>query len=246
MFSALEEAEAAIVIDAMEEKRFKANDVVITEGQNGDELFVVETGQLKCTKVLPGNTEPTFLKNYHPGEAFGELALLYNAPRAATIIAEEDCLLWSLDRPTFNHIVKDAAARKREKYEEFLKSVKLLESMDHYERSKLGDAIKEATFKKGDTVIKQGEEGNRFFVIVEGEAAAFKSIDGGSPQEVMQYKEKDYFGELALLKNEPRAASVVCKTDLKCVTLDRNSFKRLLGPLDEILRRNMGLYANYA
>lgn len=62
----------------------------------------------------------------------------------------------------------------------------------------------------------------------------------------MQYKEKDYFGELALLKNEPRAASVICKTDLKCVTLDRNSFKRLLGPLDEILRRNMSLYANYA
>lgn len=154
MFSALEEAEAAIVIDAMEEKRCKAGDVIITEGQNGDELFVVETGTLKCTKVLPGNTEPTFLKNYQPGEAFGELALLYNAPRAATIIADEDCLLWSLDRPTFNHIVKDAAARKREKYEEFLKSVKLLESMDHYERSKLGDAIKEATYKEGEMVIK--------------------------------------------------------------------------------------------
>jgi cAMP-dependent protein kinase regulator len=46
--------------------------------------------------------------------------LLYNAPRAATIIADSDSLLWSLDRQTFNHIVKGAASKKREKYENFL------------------------------------------------------------------------------------------------------------------------------
>lgn len=50
------------------------------------------------------------MKEYKPGEAFGELALLYNCPRAATITAVEDSELWSLDRKTFNHIVKDAAA----------------------------------------------------------------------------------------------------------------------------------------
>ena len=53
--------------------------------------------------------EPTFLKPYVPGEAFGELALLYNAPRAASIIAKSDCILYSLDRETFNNIVKNSA-----------------------------------------------------------------------------------------------------------------------------------------
>jgi cAMP-dependent protein kinase regulator len=80
-------------------------------------MYVVETGTLACTKVFAGNTEPTALKEFQPGEGFGELALLYNAPRAATITAKTDCILWSLDRETFNHIVKDAAARKRERYE---------------------------------------------------------------------------------------------------------------------------------
>lgn len=61
-----------------------------------------------------------------PGESFGELSLLYNAPRAASIIADEEALLWSLDRQTFNHIVKDAASKKREKYETFLEKVKIL------------------------------------------------------------------------------------------------------------------------
>jgi len=62
------------------------------------------------------------LKTYKVGESFGELALLYNAPRAATIITKTDgATLFVLDRNTFNHIVKDSAATKRNKYEAFLK-----------------------------------------------------------------------------------------------------------------------------
>jgi len=63
------------------------------------------------------------------------LALLYNAPRAATITSDNESLLYVLDRATFNHIVKDAAIRKKEKYEAFLKKVSLLETLDDYERS---------------------------------------------------------------------------------------------------------------
>ena len=89
------------------------------------------------------------MKKYQAGDAFGELALLYNAPRAATIIADNDCLLWVLDRETFNHIVKDSSRVRREKYEAFLTKVKILESMEAYERSVLSDAFVEETFKAG-------------------------------------------------------------------------------------------------
>ena len=85
MFQALDEKEMQIVVDAMEEKRYKQGDIVIEQGDDGSELFVVESGSLSCKKLFKGKTEPTFLKKYEPGEAFGELALLYNAPRAATI-----------------------------------------------------------------------------------------------------------------------------------------------------------------
>tara|TARA_B110000285_G_scaffold231634_1_gene300798 strand:- start:1708 stop:2004 length:297 start_codon:yes stop_codon:yes gene_type:complete len=98
-------------------------------------LYVVGQGTLSCTKIFKGNSDPTFLKQYQPGEAFGELALLYNAPRAATITSDAESILYVLDRATFNHIVKDAAIRKKEKYEVFLKTVKLLETLDDYERS---------------------------------------------------------------------------------------------------------------
>lgn len=93
------------------------------------------------------------MKKYEPGEAFGELALLYNAPRAATIQADNESLLWCLDRETFNHIVKDSSRKRREKYENFLAQVKILESMDSYERSVLSDAFIEEKFKAGEFVI---------------------------------------------------------------------------------------------
>lgn len=117
-------------------------------------MYVLNTGSLKCTKVFQGNTEPTHLKDYAPGEGFGELALLYNAPRAATITATADSTLMKLDRGTFNHIVKDSAQKKREKYDSFLQSVSILQSMDPYERSKLGDAVREERFADGEFIIR--------------------------------------------------------------------------------------------
>lgn len=223
MFQNLESDEKEVVIMAMEEKKFNAGDMVIEQGTDGDDLYVVEEGILECTKVFvsgfnfeSSSAEPKHLKNYEPGEAFGELALLYNAPRAATITAKTPCKLWCLDRATFNHIVKESASKRRDKYEEFLKSVKILSSMDVYERQKLPDALKTYEFSQGDYIINQGDDGNVFFILINGEAVATKSIDGAPPKEVMQYKEGDYFGELALLKNEPRAANVVAKVSEIC------------------------------
>ena len=119
------------------------------------------------------------MKTYQPGEAFGELALLYNAPRAATITANEPCVLWKLDRDTFNHIVKDASQKRREKYEAFLESVSIFETMEPYERSKLADAFVEQKYKEGDIVIKEGEPGNDLFLIQEGTAIATKTLEAG-------------------------------------------------------------------
>jgi len=183
---------------------------------------------LKCTKVIDG--KETFLKNYGSGDVFGELALLYNAPRAATIVAESACQLWVLDRNTFNHIVKEASQKKREKFENFLSSVPILQNMDQYERSKLADVIKEMKISAGDVIIKQGDQGDDFYILEDGLCVA--TLDSNKDQTVMEYHPGDYFGELALLRNEPRAANVIAKSDGKVITIDRKSFKRILGPLD--------------
>ena len=85
MFSNLDENEKKIVIDAMAIKIYNPNDIVINQGESGDILYIVSTGKLKCYKRFEDNEEDTFLKFYLPGEVFGELSLLYNTPRAASI-----------------------------------------------------------------------------------------------------------------------------------------------------------------
>lgn len=86
---------------------------MIEEGEDGDELFVVEEGELECTKKNKETGTEDYLISYNKGMAFGELALLYNAPRAATIKSTTKVSLYSLDRETFNHIVKNAVTKKR-------------------------------------------------------------------------------------------------------------------------------------
>jgi cAMP-dependent protein kinase regulator len=243
MFSALDEMELKIVVDAIEEVKGQAGDTIIKEGDQGDCMYVLEDGKLTCTKVFAGNTEPTFLKEYQPGEGFGELALLYNAPRAATITAKTPYVIWKLDRDTFNNIVKDAAAKKREKYDNFLQQVEILKTLDTYERSKLGDAVKEYNYKKDDVIIREGEEGDIFFLIAEGTCIATKVLNGPEPTKVKDYQRGNYFGERALLTNDLRAANIIVTSDTcKVLAIDRLSFQRLLGPLDTMLKRNMEEY----
>ena len=70
MFKLLEEKEKKIVIDVMEEKRYKKDDFVIKQGDDGDVLYLIDEGELECTKMISG--EKKFLLNYSPGMAFGE------------------------------------------------------------------------------------------------------------------------------------------------------------------------------
>lgn len=230
LFSNLDDKDFVVVIDAMEEKIFDADMQIIKQGDDGDYLFVVEQGKLECYKQIDG--EDKVVKVCEPGDVFGELALLYNTQRAANVRTTGNCILWQLDRATFNAIVKDAAAAKRTRYEQFLKSVTLLKDMNAYELSQVADALKPEIYSDKQQIISQGETGDKFYIVEEGAPVAIKD-----DTQVMEYKAGEYFGELALLMDQPRLATVKAVGCCKVLSLDRRSFKRLLGPLDEIMRR---------
>ena len=210
MFKSLENKEMEIILDAVEVRDFKQDDMVITQGDDGNELYIVGSGTLKCFKRFPGNDSDTYLKTYESGEVFGELALLYNAPRAASIQANEPSVCYSLDRECFNSIVKESAIANRNKYEEFLSQVEVLQSLDSYERSKLCDCLSIQNFAPESRVIQEGDRGSTFYLVIEGKAVAMKmNPNTNSEEEVYKYEEKMYFGELSLLRDQPRAASIV-------------------------------------
>merc|ERR1712039_1154756 len=146
-------------------------------------------GELDCVKKIDGAEK--VVKTCSPGDVFGELALLCNCPRAASVVAKDASVCWQLDRDSFSHIVKEAAVKRRNKYDQFLKSVALISSIDSYERSQIADALKSESFKKGEIIVKQDEPGDKFYILEEGVLYASKAIPGQGEKNVMDYKPGD-------------------------------------------------------
>ncbi|KAI9847244.1 MAG: suppresor of mar1-1 [Thelocarpon superellum] len=243
LFSHLDEEQTSQVLGALVEKPIPTKDIkVITQGDVGDYFYVVEKGTFRVYVHPSGAFQPgpegigQHVGTIGTGGSFGELALMYNAPRAATVISTEaGSCLWALDRVTFRRILMDSTFQRRRMYENFLEEVPLLSSLTPYERSKIADALDAQKFPPGSTIIQEGDPGEAFFILESGEADVYKR---GIARPVMSYKKGDYFGELALLNNAPRAASVVSKTEVKLATLGKDGFQRLLGPVEGIMRRN--------
>lgn len=129
------------------------------------------------------------------GGSFGELALMYNAPRAATVVcSSETATLWALDRVTFRTILMEHTSKKRRMYEKFLSEVPILVSLEGYERSKIADALEERLYEEGEDVVREGELGKNFYIIESGKAEVLKRKEGGKQERVGTLTKGDYFG----------------------------------------------------
>lgn len=229
LFNTLDKQNFSVILNAFQEKTIPAGERIIQEGNDGDCMFLIESGAFDCIKIIGG--EDKVVKKCGQGDVFGELALLYSQPRAASVEATEESVVWQLDRETFTFIVRDASTKRRETFMDFLSQVPLMKSLASYDLMQLADCLQPHPFKEGDRVIRQGEVGDTFYIVEDGELEALKSVDGAAEQVVMTYKKGGFFGELSLLKDEPRAASVVAKTEGQTMSIDQKSFKNILGKL---------------
>lgn len=131
----------------------------------------------------------------------------------------------------------DATIKKRKLYGDFLRNVEILKTLVDYEIQRVADALVQETWKSGETIVKQNDKGHAFYIIEDGSVNVVKDDN-----KVATLKRGDYFGEMALMFDQPRAATVVASGDVKTVRLDRQSFKRLLGSCEDLLKRNMAVY----
>ncbi|XP_059099364.1 cAMP-dependent protein kinase type I regulatory subunit-like isoform X3 [Tigriopus californicus] len=240
LFSHLDENERSDIFDAMFPVNAIPGEVIIQQGDAGDNFYIIDSGEVEIfvdgEKVL----------NIGDGGSFGELALIYGTPRAATVKAASDVKLWGIDRDSYRRILMGSTIRKRKMYEEFLSKVSILENLDKWERLTVADSLESVSFENSEVVVTQGEPGNDFFIIVEGTAVVTQyRNEGEEPVEVGRLGPSDYFGEIALILDRPRAATVTARGPLKCVKLDRGRFERVLGPCSEILKRNIQQYNSY-
>ncbi len=228
LFRQLDDASKQTVIHALSEKKFKRDEEIIRQGDEGDYFYIIELGTVDF--YVNGSK----VASSGPGSSFGELALMYNSPRAATATASSDegVTCWALDRSTFRRILLQGTFNRRLMYEDFLKDVKVLSSLTDHERSKLADALSTEIYHKGDKIVTEGATGENFYFIESGTCTVSKRNEGV----IAKLHKGDYFGEVALLKDLPRQATVEADDTVIVATLDKSGFTRLLGPAVEILK----------
>jgi len=243
LFQGLDVEQRNLLIDAMFEKKCKAGDEIISQGDKGDYFYVVESGLYEVWKSdnlkNPSlNSKKVF--QYNEKGAFGELALMYNAPRAATVKAMKNGVLWAVDRSTFRHIIVGCTARKRKRYDNFLKDVKLLSNSSDELRASIADILETVTVGKGDYVFKTGDISDSFYFIQRGEAVVTLGPD---EKAVRTLRAGDFFGERGIMNNDPRSANVRVVSDkLDIAGMSSASFIRLFGEFYSAFRENFKGY----
>lgn len=150
-----------MIIAAMKKKVCSEGEVVIKQGDDGNEMYIVERGTLNCSKFVEDGSEMQ-LRTYNEGESFGELSLLYNVPRAANIKAASECVLWLIDRNTFTYYVKESSINRRKELISFLGTVKGLSELTDDEKEKLADCFVKENYSDDDKIINQGDAGEKF------------------------------------------------------------------------------------
>lgn len=202
----------------------------------GDYLYLVESGH--CTGNNPEMEAEA--EEYSAGMWFGEIALMYQSPRRMTVKAMDDVLTWGLDRETYRRLAITNSHQKNQRYAKFFSQVNIFKSLSFLQHARLSRFVDELIMPPDETIISEGEVGNEFYILESGEACAMKKYtdEEGNVREhvVKHYKSGDYFGEMALLYNQPRQASIISTTAVKLITMDRETFQRVMGPVwDEIV-----------
>ncbi|XP_011689727.1 PREDICTED: cGMP-dependent protein kinase, isozyme 1-like isoform X2 [Wasmannia auropunctata] len=237
----LEENQVEALVSAMYPKQIPANTLVIREGDIGSHLYVSAEGDFD---IYEGNK---FQRSFGPGVAFGEIALLYNTKRLRSISVKKAGKVWVLDRSVFLTVMMRSAQEQLEGNIRFLQRVSVLQKLpepkDHV-LAKISDLIRVEFFQAGTKILKQGEKGEKFYIISGGNVRITKDTEYGGEEELVVLGKGDYFGELALYdEGERRANAIALAPGVECLTLDRTSFLNYLGSLDEI--RNKDWLAEY-
>ncbi|XP_072750932.1 cGMP-dependent protein kinase for isoform X2 [Anoplolepis gracilipes] len=181
-----------------------------------------------------------YLSTLQHGKVLGELAILYNCKRTATITAATDCHLWAIDRQCFQTIMMRTGLSRQAEYTDFLKSVPIFKNLPEETLIKISDVLEETFYNNGDYIIRQGARGDTFFIISRGQVrVTIKQPDTIEEKYIRTLGKGDFFGEKALQGDDLRTANIIADDPegVSCLVIDRETFNQLISSLDEIRTR---------
>jgi len=234
LFENDQESELIDIIDLFQPINKKKGECIINEGDEGDKFYVVESGGLSIEKHI-GMGQIMNCGTYSKGSAFGEIALMFDSPRAATITATTDVKLWSIDRQTYRLRIGQLRFLEREERINFLRGCTIQNRAFNvlFDSSQIEDlvcVIKNDTLKQGSVLIREGEVNDTLYIVKSGRVDRFQQS-----QKVGSIQEGEGFGINALLKPKASPETVVAATDVNVYYLTYDDFESMVGSMEDVL-----------
>jgi cAMP-dependent protein kinase regulator len=245
LFNTLEQKDLDVIINAMEEKKFPENTEIVKQNEITENVYFVYDGKLEAYKTFDKNTH--LVKEIQKGDIFNEISVLYNHKNPATIKTINECTLYTIDRNTYVNILKEVSKNKNIYNENILNKIEIFSTLEPNELNLLANNLKVSNYYKGDYIYHTGEYGDVFYYVEKGKLNTYKKTEAGKlEQKEKELNEKDYFGEKALINGCVRENSIIVASDTATlIGIDKETVNNLIGPLDEILKRNPDVYNKY-
>ena len=231
MLSGLTTDEEILLINYMQRYRFYSNEIIINQGDEGDFFYVLKSGKVQFL------VDNKLVGEGSDGCSFGELALLHNAPRSATVIALTDCYTYRLDQCTFRSVLAKTNAISRKKRFELLKRIAIFKNTDAKVLANIADAMTQIVICKGNSIIRNDEVEKALCIIQEGEVKItyIRHSKNDLETEPDFFKSGDFFGECALLTGEKNPMNVTAIKDCTLLYITKATLDAVASPLDHII-----------
>lgn len=200
---------------------------VFRQGDRANAFYVVRRGQIDIETEHPETGDTQALTVLRRGDSFGELGLLQATPRAATARATTDTELFVVDKGTFDRLLADTIdAPEFGLTLQSMAELRELPAFAHLSSEALSSLLEHGAWVNaapGEAFVEQGDAGDAFYAIRSGHVDVLRdgeivdTMDSGS-----------YFGETALLTNEPRNATVAAHSPVRAFRLDRAGFEEVI------------------
>ncbi len=242
LFVECDPAQLQSLARACYERKCRPGETIMREGEVGDSFFIVKSGRVSVWQHQEGAGELQ-VNSHGRGNYFGELALLHAAPRNATCRADTAVTLLGWRKPDFDRLARrhfELAANMEKLY----RRLSLLQKIPLFKEtplSALKDIVSRLQLREigpGETIIRQGEPGETFYVIEQGEVEILVETANSPVRPVDRRGPGEFFGEVALLMDTPRTATVRAIGQVWLLELWRTDFLNLV-TRDDGIKRNL-------
>lgn len=160
-----------LLLEAMQMETLQEGRFLMRQGEEGRTMYVIQAGTLDV--IIDGKLRRTV----GAGDKVGELSLLYNAPRSASIRAKTSCTLWSIGRDVFKEVQAFASMASLAQRSSYLKRVPCLSVLDNMDLCKLAGALETTTYANGEVILEIGSCTDRCILVEAGCVSASSTND---------------------------------------------------------------------